>query len=185
MRGTVEGLESPHPIGLALPALFHDDDVAQRFVSGLDDLLAPLFLTLDAVESYIDPWVAPRDFLAWIAQWVSAPWDPAIDDMQQRSVVARAAELYAWAGTAKGLAGIVELVAGVAPEIEENGAASWTIEPGGDLPGSAEPRVTVRVRLADLPSAGPEREDRLERIRQVVLQLLPAHVVATVEVTGS
>lgn len=184
MRGTVEGLESPHPIGHALPALFQDDDVAQRFVAGLDDLLAPLFLTLDAVESYVDPWVAPRDFLAWIAEWVSAPWDPALDDMQQRAVVARAAELYGWAGTVKGLTAMVELVAGVTPEIEENGGASWTIEPGGELPGSPEPRVTVRVRTADLPAAGPDREDRIDRLRNAVLRFLPAHVVATVEVTN-
>ena len=183
MRGTVEGLESSHPIGLALPALFHDDDVAQRFVAGLDDLLAPLFLTLDAVESYVDPWVAPRDFLAWLAEWVSAPWDPALDDMQQRAVVARAADLYGWAGTVKGLAGLIELVAGVTPVIEENGGASWTIEPGGDLPGSAEPTVTVRIPISDLPAGGPDREDRIERVRQVALRFLPAHVVATVEVT--
>lgn len=184
MRGTVEGLESPHPIGLALPSLFHDDDVAQRFVAGLDDLLAPLFLTMDAVDSYIDPWVAPRDFLAWVADWVSAPWDPSLDDIQQRAVVARAAELYGWAGTVKGLTGMVELVAGVTPEIEENGGSAWTIEPGGDLPGSPEAKVTVRVRASDLPAGGPEREDRIERIRNVVLRFLPAHVVANVEVTS-
>jgi phage tail-like protein len=185
MRGTVEGLESSHPIGLELPGLFHDDDVAQRFVAGLDDILAPIFLTLDAVESYIDPWLAPRDFLAWLAEWVSAPWDGALSDMQQRTVVARAAELLGWAGTARGLAGMIELVAGVRPEIEENGATAWTIEPGGDIPGSDQAAVTVRVRVEDLPSAGPEREDRIARVRQVVHSFLPAHVVATVEVSNS
>lgn len=183
MRGTVDGLESPHPIGLALPALFQDDDVAQRFVAGLDDVLAPLFLTLDAIECYVDPWVAPVDFLAWIGEWVSAPWDPSLDEMQQRALVARAAELHGWAGTRKGLAGMIELLVGVTPEIDENGGSAWTIEPGGDLPGSPEPRVTVRIPVSDLPARGPEREDRIERVRQVALQLLPAHVVTTVEVT--
>ena len=183
MRGTVEGLESPHPIGLELPGLFQDDEVAQRFVAGLDDLLAPIFLTLDAVDSYIDPWLAPRDFLAWVADWVSAPWDASLSDTQQRAVVARSAELLGWAGTARGLADMVELVAGVRPEIEENGGTAWTIEPGGDMPGSDDPTVTVRVRVEDLAAGGPEREDRLERVRQVVLQYLPAHLVANVEVT--
>ena len=182
MRGTVEGLESSHPIGLELPALFQDDDVAQRFVAGLDDILAPIFLTLDAIESYIDPWLAPRDFLAWLAEWVSAPWDGALSEVQQRTLVARSAELLGWAGTARGLAEIVELMAGTRPDIEESGGTAWTVEPGGDIPGSANASVTVRVRVDDLPAAGPEREDRLERVRQVVLQFLPAHLTASVEV---
>jgi phage tail-like protein len=182
MRGTVDGLESHHPIGLELPALFHDDDVAQRFVAGLDDILAPIFLTMDAIESYVDPWLAPADFLAWIADWVSAPWDPALDDMQQRTLVARSADLLGLAGTRKGLEAVIELVAGVRPEIEESGGTAWTVEPGGDLPGSPEAKVTVKVSVANLPGPPPEREDRLERIRQTVLRFLPAHVAATVEV---
>lgn len=184
MRGMVEGLPSPHPIGQALPALFQDDEVALAFTAGLDELLTPIFLTLDAMESYVDPWLAPPDYLAWIAEWVSSPWDESLDDLGQRRLVAGSADLLGWAGTAKGLAALVEMHAGVTPEIEESGAVAWSVEPGGDLPGSAEPRVTVRVRVEDLPAAGPDREDRLERIRRTVVQALPAHVISTVEVTA-
>jgi phage tail-like protein len=182
VRGTIEGLESPHPIGLELPALFQDDEVALGFTGGLDVVLAPIFLTLDAIESYIDPWLAPPDYLAWIAEWVSSEWDEALPEERQRALVAKAVELLGWAGTARGLADLIELHAGVRPEIDDSGATAWSVEPGGDMPGAAEPRVTVRVRVDELPAAGPEREDRLDRVRQAVERHLPAHVVATVEV---
>lgn len=184
-RGTVDDLESAHPIGLQLPGLFQDDEVAQAFVSGLDPLLAPLYLTLDSLDSYVDPWLAPRDFLAWVAEWVSAEWDESLDEMEQRAVVARAAELQGWAGTVKGLADLIELLTGARPEIDDNGGVAWTVEPGGDLPGTAEPRVTIRIRVAGLAERGPERDDRIERIKTAVHRLLPAHVPATVEVTGA
>jgi phage tail-like protein len=185
MRGTVDDLESPHPIGHELPALFQDDDVAQAFTSGLDVVLAPIYLTLDAIESYVDPWLAPMDFLTWIGEWVSAEYDEALPEQRQRALVARSAELLGWAGTRRGLEELVELLAGVRPEIEDSGGAAWSASPGeGDLPGSATPSVTVRVRVDDLPAAGLAREDRLERVRQVVQRHLPAHVPATVEVAG-
>lgn len=183
MRGTVEGLESPHPIGLELPALFQDDDVAQAFTSGLDVVLAPIFLTLDAIDSYVDPWLAPPDFLTWIGEWVSAEYDEALPETRQRALVARSAELLGWAGTARGLGDLLELLTGRRPEIEETGGAGWSLEPGGAMPGSADARVTVRVQVEDLPAAGPAREDRLERVRKVVASYLPAHVVATIEAT--
>ena len=68
MRGMIEGLETPHPIGFELPGLFHDDDFTQRFTAALDEVIAPIFLTLDALEAYVDPWLAPEDFLGWLKQ---------------------------------------------------------------------------------------------------------------------
>ena len=185
MRGTVDGLESSHPIGMELPALFHDDDVAQAFTSGLDVVLAPVFLTLDAIDSYVDPWLAPPDFLTWIGEWVSAEYDESLSETRQRALVARSAELLGWSGTARGLADLVELLAGVRPEIEESGGVAWSAEPGGAIPGSDTGRVTVRVRVDELPAAGPAREDRLERVRRAVTSFLPAHIVATVEVAAA
>ena len=44
-------------------------------------------------------------------------------------------------GTAAGLAGQVEIQTGGTVEIMENGATSWSVDPGGELPGSAEPLV--------------------------------------------
>lgn len=175
MRGMIEGLATPHPIGLELPGLFHDDDFSQRFTAALDDVLSPVFLTLDAIEAYVDPWLAPEDFLAWVSEWVGVPVDHELPEERQRMLVARAASLFGWAGTARGIADVVEIYTGVRPEVEDSGGTSWSATPGSDLPGTDAATVTVRLRAnaADVDVA---------RVERVLSEFLPAHVVTTVEV---
>src|SRR4029453_7641000 len=71
MRATAAGLATPPPIGEHLPALFQEDEFAQRFVGALDEVLAPVFAVLDCLDAYLDPWLAPPDFVDWLADWVA------------------------------------------------------------------------------------------------------------------
>lgn len=179
MRGLIEGLDTPHPIGLELPGLFHDDDFTQRFTSALDEVLAPIFLTLDAIEAYVDPWLAPEDFLTWLSEWLGIPIEQDLPETRQRRLVAQAATLYGWAGTAKGIAEVVEAYTGVRPEVEDTGGTSWSASPGGDIPGTDGPGVTVRIRVDDPATIDSARVERL------LAGFVPASVVATVEVVKS
>src|SRR5262249_33790086 len=63
MRGLIESLASPRPIGAELPAAFQEDDFCQRMMTAFDEVLAPLFTTLDCLDSYLDPRLAPDDFV--------------------------------------------------------------------------------------------------------------------------
>lgn len=179
MRGLIEGLETPHPIGMELPGLFHDDDFSQRFTAALDEVLAPIYLTLDAIEAYVDPWLAPADFLTWLSEWMGIPIEEDLPEHQQRMLVASAATLYGWAGTARGIADLVEAYTGVRPEVTDSGGSSWSATPGGDIPGTDEFAVNVRVRSDDPASIDTTRLERLLR------GFVPAAVVTTVEVVGS
>ena len=136
MRGHVAGLATPHPLGPTLPSIYQDDDFAQRFLAALDQVVAPIYSTLDNFETYLDPYLTPDDFLPWLAGWVGIGLDESWDDARRRAIVARAAELYRMRGTAAGLAAQVELQTGGTVEIMENGATSWSVDPGGELPGS-------------------------------------------------
>ena len=176
MRGTIEGLETPHPIGTFLPGLFHDDDFTQRFVSGLDDVLAPIFLTLDAVEAYVDPRLAPMDFVDWLAQWVGVNLDENLTEERQRELVAQAAGLYGRAGTVPALADLIEAWIGVRPEIEDSGGVAWSPTHDAPMPGTATQTVTIRLRLAD-----PTSLDQ-NRLRQLIEANIPAHIAPTIEV---
>ncbi len=62
MRGLIEGLPTPRPIGAELPSVFQEDDFCQRMMSALDEVLAPLFTTLDCFDSYLDPAAGPAGF---------------------------------------------------------------------------------------------------------------------------
>lgn len=179
MRGLIEGLETPHPIGMELPGLFHDDDFSQRFTAALDEVLAPIYLTLDAIEAYVDPWLAPPDFLVWLSEWMGIPIEEDLPEHQQRMLVARAATLYGWAGTARGIADLVEAYTGVRPEVEDTGGTSWSATPGGELPGNDQFSVTVRVRTDDASAIDTARLERL------LSGFVPASVLMTVEVAGT
>lgn len=179
MRGLVDGLESPHPLGTALPALFQEDGFTQRFTAALDDVLAPVFCTLDNLEAYFDPRLAPADFIAWLAGWVGLSLDDNWPVERQRALVADAADLYRWRGTARGLAAHVALYTGTVPEVVDTGGCDTSLTPGEPLLGLVEPRVTVRVRVPD-----PSTVDR-RRIDAIVAAAKPAHVAHEIEVLQS
>jgi len=157
-----------------LPALYQDDDFAQRFTAGLDDVAAPVLGVLDNLTAYFDPVLAPTDFLPWLSSWVGVALDENWPLARRRALVARAGELYRSRGTARGLADQIELYTGAAPEVEESGGTVWSPTPGGSPPGHAVPEVVVRVRGNN--SIDPKR------LEAIVLDAKPAWVAHRIEV---
>jgi phage tail-like protein len=176
MRKAIEGLESPHPLGLALPALYQQDDFAQRLTSALDEVVAPIFWTLDNLDAYLDPGLAPADFVTWLAGWVGLALDENWPLERQRALVAQAADLYRWQGTARGLATHVALYTGAELDVVDSGGCGWSSTPGGAAPGNGDACVTVRVVAED-----PGSIDR-QRVEAIVAAAKPAHVRHEVEV---
>ncbi|MFX0594691.1 phage tail protein [Melissospora conviva] len=177
MRTAVPGLPTPHPIGLSLPALYLDDDFTQRLTAGLDEVLAPVLLTLDCLDAYLDLELAPADFLDWLAGWVAVEVDESWPVALRREVVRHAVQLHRWRGTARGVELAVRLLTGGTAEVTDTGGVSCSAEPGA-APPAQSPRAHVLIRVAD-----PTAVDT-ERLRQLVSGMVPAHVPTVVEVTG-
>lgn len=169
-RGLIEGLPTPRPIGTELPSVFQDDDFCQRMTSALDEVLAPLFTTLDCLGSYLDPALAPPDFVDWLAGWVGIDIDETWSLERRRRLIQDAAILYRIRGTAAGLAAHVRLYAGVTPEIEDTGGCEWSQTADSAMPGSSQPHLTVRIRVEE--QAGVRRNT----IDRIVAASRPAHV---------
>jgi phage tail-like protein len=163
-------------MGPAMPALYQEDPFAQGFLSALDTVLAPVMGTLDNLDAYLDPYLTPDDFLVWLANWVGMTVDDSWSIERRREAVARAVELYRLRGTATGLQEQIEIHTGGVVEIIENGGTAWSIDPGGELPGSPKPLVVVRVQVDDPKSIDASRVDAL------VAAAKPAHVEHRVEV---
>ncbi|MFD8980873.1 phage tail protein [Streptomyces sp. NPDC059564] len=176
-RAAVPGLPSRYPIGEQLPALYAEDDFAQRFTAGLDTVLAPVFSTLDNLSSYFDPRLAPADFLSWLATWVGGMDDPRWPVGLRREAVARAVELHRWRGTRRGLVEALRLVLGVSAEVSGDGGAAWSRTAGAELPAAPSDEVLVRV----WPRPGGEPVDA-DRVRALLRTLCPVHTVCRVEV---
>ena len=179
MRGLTPELRSPHPLGPALPGIYQDDDFAQRFVSAFDEVLAPVFSSLDGFEAYIDPELAPADFVEWLAGWVALALDEGWPLERRRTLVARSVELYRMRGTARGLAEHVALFTGVEPELEESGGVAAAVEPGQALPGANEPKAVLRLKVPK-----PDAFDR-RSLEALVEAVRPAHLPIGVEIVAA
>lgn len=175
-RAAVPGLPSRYPIGEQLPALYAEDDFAQRFTSGLDTVLAPVFATLDNLPAYLDPRVTPEDFLAWLASWVGGADDPRRPLELRRAATVRAMELHRRRGTAGGLAEALRLVLGVGADVVGGGAAAWSRTAGAALPPAPAAEVLIRV----WPERTPDVD--ADRVRELVRDLCPVHTAWRVEV---
>jgi len=174
VRGMVDGLASPVPIGTRLPAVLQEDDFLLRFAAAIDDTFAPVYLSLDALACYVDPHLAPADFLEWLCGWVGIEPDQTWTTERRREVVAHASAVHRWRGTARGVAEAVRLVVDGDVEVTDSGGAAWSAAPGGDLPGDPVPALRVHVR-----AHGPVDRRRVER---VVAAVTAAHVPFTLDI---
>lgn len=175
-RGAIDGLRSRMPIGPSLPGLYHGDDFCQRLTTVFDDALSPVVTTLDCFDSYLDPALAPEDFLEWLAGWVAVSLEEAWAPPRRRQLVARAVELYRSRGTVAGLEAAVELYTEVRPEVVESGGCGWSEVADSAVPGSAQPHLQVTVRVPD-----PSRIDA-RVVERIVAENKPAHLPHRVDV---
>jgi phage tail-like protein len=175
-RGLVPTLISPHPLADTLPALFQEDDFTQRFMSAFDAALAPIFATLDNLPAYLDPWLAPEDFLEWLAGWFGIALDESWSLDRRRALVARAFDFYRMRGTGSGLKAQLEVLTGGTVELHETGGVAISTTAGAALPGSPNFAVLVRVIVDDPSTVNVRRLDALTATAK------PAHVTHKVEV---
>lgn len=177
MRGTIEGLRSPHPLAQGLPAIYQEEDpFTIRLTEAFDDVLAPVFSTLDNLPAYFDPSLTPPDFLGWLASWVALELDETWDLARRRQAVKSGVDLLRRRGTAVGLADELRLATGAEIEVLENGGSAWSLDPGSPMVGTPEPALLIRIVT---PDAGAVDLDRVERI---IGAGKPAHVPHKVEV---
>jgi phage tail-like protein len=175
-RGLVRSLISPHPLGQSLPSLYQEDDFTQRFVSAFDTALAPIFAALDNFPAYLDPWLAPEDFLEWLGGWFGIVLDESWSPARRRALVSRAFEFYRMRGTASGLKEQVEVLTGGTVDLHETGGVASSTSAGTALPGSPNFAILVRVTVDDPSKINLARLDRL------VMAAKPAHVTHKVEI---
>jgi phage tail-like protein len=177
-RGLMPGVNVPISLGEMLPGVYQEDLFTMEWCKGLDENLAPIFASLDCLSFYIDPRLAPADFLEWLGSWVGMVLDENWPLERQRSAIAHAMELFQLRGTLTGLIRHVEIFTGGQVSIADSGGVATNSTPGGTLPGEPVPRLAVRVVVDD---PGAVNEAALDRI---VSGAKPAHVVHRVEVVA-
>lgn len=176
MRGMVPALGTPYPIGSMLPAIMQEDPLAMALTEALDDVLAPAIASLDCLHAYVDPQLAPIDFVEWLAGWVGIELNENWPPERQRAAVAAAVGLHRTRGTVAGLRDYLSLATGGIVEITDSGATTWSDEPDAALPGESTPYVHVRVTLPPGSAIQPAVIDELVNTAK------PVHVTHRVTV---
>jgi phage tail-like protein len=176
MRASVTDHPIAVPIGTMLPSIYQsDDEFLMRFTSGLDDVIAPVVTTLDCLSSYVDPMLAPADFLDWLGDWVGLEVTFGDSDVERmRRAVSQAVRLYRLRGTPAGLRTHLELMTGGSVQIADSGGVAVSTTPDAPLPGEDTPRLAIRLTGAAAGIA--------PLVDAVVRASKPAHVVHAVEV---
>ncbi|MBW8698191.1 hypothetical protein MBT84_01260 [Streptomyces sp. MBT84] len=85
---------SPHPLRHQLPGVYAQDTFAGVFADGLDTMQGPVLTTLDCLDAYFRPGLAPTDFLDWIGAWVGAELQDMISESARREAVAMAVVMH-------------------------------------------------------------------------------------------
>ncbi len=180
MRAVIADLPTPHPLGRHLPAVYQSGDpFALGLAAACDQVLAPVFASLDNFDAYLDPALAPADFVDWLSTWVGVAPDEWWPPERLRALVAGAVALYRVRGTGHGLKAYLELLTGGEVEVEESGGTASATQSGAPFPGRPDFEAVVTVR--GLAGAGEPDADRLDAL---VAACKPAHVRHRVAIAG-
>jgi phage tail-like protein len=122
-----------------LPAIFQENEFLGRYLRIFETIWEPLEWRQNHINLYFDPRTCPPSFLPWLAGWLDLAVNPYWPESRIRRLIAEAADLYRWRGTAYGLKRLIEVVTGLTPTITEHPAqpfvfhVSLVIPPGSDV----------------------------------------------------
>lgn len=173
MRGITPGLPTPAPMAHRLPAVLREDPVLVGLLSGLDEVLAPVFASLDCLNVYLDPLLAPPDFLENLAAWVGVTLDEHWPMARRRDTVAHAVKLHRCRGTAWGLQWQLDLMTGGRAQVVDSGGVRWSRAPSAN---EAPEAASLVVRLRRDGMSDTEFDAELDAVRALVAWAKPAHV---------
>jgi phage tail-like protein len=103
-----------------LPGIFREDVFIGQFLLIFESTMKPVEYIIGNITDYLDPSIAPRPFLEWLASWLNLSLDRTWPEDRCRELVKSAAELYRWRGTKWGLSEYIRIYTGVEPEIYES-----------------------------------------------------------------
>jgi phage tail-like protein len=105
-----------------LPAIYQDEPFVGRFLLIFEAMMSPSIWTIDNIELYFTPDIAPLEWVRWIAGWFDIVIPPELPASRQRLILSQVGWLASRRGTRAGMERLLELYCGVRPEIVEEPA---------------------------------------------------------------
>ena len=174
LRARLSDTEAPKVVSArgylrqSMPSIYQEGDFGLRFLESLETLLDPIVGTLDVLDRYFHPTLAPRDVLDLLAAWLGLTVDESWPDERLREALSREGELSRRRGTAAGLKLALEIAFPELPlRVEDGGGVSWAMTANGTK--APPPSFVV---YCDTPI--PEKTQLA--VARVIEQTKPVHV---------
>jgi phage tail-like protein len=174
LRARLSDTESPKVVSArgylrtGMPSIYQDGDFGLRFLESLETLLDPIVGTLDVLDRYFHPTLAPRDVLNLLAAWLGLTVDESWPDERLREALSREGELSRRRGTRAGLTLALSIAFPELPlRVEDGGGVSWAMAANGTK--APAPSFVV---YCDTPI--PEKTQLA--VARVIEQTKPVHV---------
>ena len=178
-RKFVEGLNTPFPLVNYTPSMLAEDPVVQLLLKALDEVLAPIISVLDCYDAYLDPRLAPLDFVDYMCSWLLVSQVEYWTEETRRASLTSTVQRSRWRGTARSFEERIDSLFGISILVTDSGnviANSQFTDPDfWEKPVS--PAVLVSV---------PKDSDAiasLEMIHEALQAVLPAHVAMEIRVS--
>ena len=153
----------------ALPEVHGEDDLMQRLTQAFEEVLDPLFATLDGLASTFDPALADSQTLDLLAGWLGFEIDERLPVEVRRRFVGSLPQLARMQGTRGGLELALNLHFPDLPvRVEDPGRVAFSVR-GEDLPPTSPGPVIVYCDV-------PVEQALAEQLGRVIESFLPAHV---------
>jgi phage tail-like protein len=176
MRGGIDGLQSPRPLLDTMPSVYSTDPLAESLCASGDEVLAPIFATLDCLTAYLDPRTTPSDMLDWLAGWVGISLAGQHEPARKRDLILAGIGMLPWRGTVQGVRETIAAAFDGDVEVIESGATTASSTPNSAPGGRRIPILVVRVTVDSEEAVDEQSLDEL------VDAVKPAHVPHRVEV---
>jgi phage tail-like protein len=148
----------------------------ERFLLGFEDAMRPLQRTLDRLDTLFGPYSTPSEFLLWLGAWLCVPVDENWTEMQRRSLIREAVQLYRWRGTKKGLSRYLQIYTGVVPEINDQPVQGMRLGPDTKLGAATTMLGDVPAHTFVVTIAAPDPTVLNEQvIHDIITYEKPAH----------
>ncbi|HMK56394.1 MAG TPA: phage tail protein [Dissulfurispiraceae bacterium] len=120
-----------------LPAIYQEDpaskDFLERFLSLFESIFYDLEIEIANITRYLDPDLAPPEFLKWLASWVDIAIEEDWQENTKRDFIRQAARLYTMKGTVEGISRFIQIYTGKIPVIFEHALSKTPAVLGGQF----------------------------------------------------
>jgi phage tail-like protein len=128
-----------------LPVIFHHSDFLRRFLGIFETIWEPLEQRQDHIAMYFSPRTCPASWLPWFAGWFGIELQAHWPESRIRALIAEAADLYRWRGTAYGLGRMLEVCTGLKSEISESPTDRFVFRVAVEIPADAPPDIVETI----------------------------------------